>query len=308
MAYFLGIDGGGTKTECVVADERQPLGRGLSGTAKRSRVSEDDARQNLRAAIEQACTAAGIAPSQLARSCYGLSGAADPHAAGNAHRLLVSLVGGEVEIATDVAIALEAAFPADFGSIVIAGTGSIAYGRNERGEIARAGGWGPVVSDEGSGEWIGRAAVALALRAHDAGETTSFLPAIMNTWHLATYEDVVRFVGSHPPPDFAALFPHVADHAARGDDLARSILLRAAGELAEICHIVLRRLWPHEKALAEVAMCGGVFRTSALVREAFIEVVRNRRPHVRVSLCEREPVEGALALARRAVRRSSIFG
>jgi N-acetylglucosamine kinase-like BadF-type ATPase len=308
MAYFLGIDGGGTKTECVVADEHQALGRGLSGTAKRSRVSEDDARQNLRAAIEQACSGAGIPSSQLARSCYGLSGAADPHAAENARRLLASLVGGEVEIATDVAIALEAAFPGDSGAIVIAGTGSIAYGRNERGEVVRAGGWGPLVSDEGSGEWIGRAAVAFALRAHDAGETTSFLPAIMNTWHLATYEDVVRFVGSQPPPDFAALFPHVAEHAER-DDLARGILLRAAGELAEICHIVLRRLWPHEKASAEVAMCGGVFRNSALVRQAFTDVVRSRRPHVRVALCEREPVEGALALARRAAQRqSSIFG
>lgn len=308
MAYFLGIDGGGTKTECAVADEHQVLGRGLSGTAKRSRVSEADAQQNLRAAIEQACTAAGIAPAQLARSCYGLSGAADPKNAEDARRLLASLVGGDVEIATDVAIALEAAFPADSGVIVIAGTGSIAYGRNERGVLVRAGGWGPVVSDEGSGEWIGRAAVAFALRAHDAGETTSFLPAIMNTWHLATYEDVVRFVGSQPPPDFAALFPHVAEHAARGDDLARGILLRAAGELAEICHIALRRLWPHEKASAEVAMCGGVFRNSALVRDAFTDVVRSRRPHVRVSLCERDPVEGALALARRATRPSSIFG
>ncbi len=308
MAYFLGIDGGGTKTECAVADEHQVLGRGLSGTAKRSRVSEDDARQNLRAAIEQACTGAGIQPAQLARTYYGLSGAADPRNAENARHLLSSLVGGEVEVATDVAIALEAAFPGDAGCIVISGTGSIAYGRNERGQLVRAGGWGPAVSDEGSGEWIGRAAVALALRAHDAGETTSFLPAIMNTWHLATYEDVVRFVGSQPSPDFAALFPYVAEHAARGDDLARGILLRAAGELAEICHIVLRRLWPLEKTSAEVAMCGGVFRNSALVREAFTQVVRSRRPHLRVALCEREPVEGALALARRASRSSGIFG
>ncbi len=308
MAYFLGIDGGGTKTECVVADEHQALGRGLSGTAKRSRVSEDDARQNLRAAIEQACAAAGIQASQLARTCYGLSGAADPHNAENARHLLSSLVGGEVQVATDVAIALEAAFPDDAGCIVISGTGSIAYGRNERSQVVRAGGWGPAISDEGSGEWIGRAAVALALRAHDAGETTSFLPAIMNTWHLATYEDVVRFVGSQPPPDFAALFPHVAEHAARGDDLARGILLRAAGELSEICHIVLRRLWPHDRTSAEVAMCGGVFRNSALIRQAFTDVIRSRRPHIRVALCEREPVEGALALARRASRSSSIFG
>ena len=308
MGYFLGIDGGGTKTDCAVGDEHTILGRGSAGTAKLSRVSAEQAGVNLRAAIEQACAAAGIKPAILDRTCYGLAGASNPKNADAARRLIAATVGGQIEFVGDMAIALEAAFPADSGVVVVAGTGSIAYGRNERNDTARAGGWGPVVSDEGSGDWIGRAAVSLALRAHDAGETTSFLPAIMNTWHLATYDDVVRFVGSTPPPDFAALFPHVAEHANQGDDLARGILLRASGELAELCHIVLRRLWPNEKASTEVAMCGGIFRNSAIIREAFTEVVRSRRPHVRVSLSEREPVEGALAVARRKARPSSIFG
>ena len=308
MGYFLGIDGGGTKTDCAVGDEHAVLGRGSAGTAKLSRVSEDEARANLHAAIEQACSAAGIKPSILDRTCYGMAGASNPKNAEAARRLIAPIVGGAIEFVGDMAIALEAAFPAGSGVVVIAGTGSIAYGRNERSQTARAGGWGPIVSDEGSGDWIGRAAVALALRAHDAGETTSFLPAIMNTWHLATYDDVVRFVSSAPPPDFAALFPHVNAHADSGDDLARGILLRAAGELAELCHIVLRRLWPYEKASAEVAMYGGVFRNSAIIREAFTDVVRSRRPHVRVSLGERDPAEGALAVARRKARPSSIFG
>jgi len=308
MGYFLGIDGGGSKTACAVGDEREILGRGAAGTAKLSRVSPEDARATLRAAIEQACAAAGIKPSLLDRTCYGLSGGGNPQTAEAGRNLVRSLVGGVVEVVADMHIALEAAFPGDAGMVVIAGTGSIAYGRNDRGETARAGGWGPRVSDEGSGEWIGRAAVALALRAHDAGEATSFLPAIMNTWHLATYDDVVRYIASDPPPDFAALFPHVAEHAAGGDDLARGILLRAAAELAEISHIVLRRLWPQTQASAEVAMTGGVFHHSALIRDSFTDVIRARRPHLRVSLCEREPVEGALAVARRKARPSSIFG
>ena len=308
MAYFLGIDGGGTKTECAVGDEHGLLGRGSAGTAKLSRASEEQARANLGAAIERACAAARVQPSSIARTCYGMSGASNPENAERAHRIAATLVPGEIEIVGDTTVALQAAFGPGSGLVVIAGSGSIAYGRNERDQTARAGGWGPVVSDEGSGDWIGRAAVSLSLRAHDAGETTSFLPAIMNTWHLATYDDVVRLVGSMPPPDFAALFPHVSQHAQSGDDLARGILLRAAGELAEICHIVLRRLWPYEKTSAEVAMCGGVFRNSAIVREAFTEVVRSRRPHVRVALSERDPVEGALALARGKARPSSIFG
>ena len=308
MAYFLGIDGGGSKTDCAVGDEHQVLGRGCAGTAKLSRVDPEAARASLRAAIEQACADAGIKPSLLERTCYGLSGGADPQIARAARDLVAAVVGGEVEVVGDIHIALEAAFPGDAGIVVIAGTGSIAYGRNQRGDTARAGGWGPGISDEGSGDWIGRAAVSLALRAHDAGETTSFLPAIMNTWHLATYEDVVHYVRSSPPPDFAALFPYVAEHAKSGDDLARGILLRAAGELAEICHIVLRRLWPQANASAEVAMTGGVFRYSSVIRDAFTGVVRSRRPHLRVTLCGRDPVEGALAVARRKARPSSIFG
>ncbi len=308
MGFYLGIDGGGSKTDCMVGDEHEVLGRGCAGTAKLARVDPGAARASLRAAIEQACAAAGIKPAVLDRTCYGLSGGSNPQTAEAGRALVASIVGGAVEVLGDVHIALEAAFPGDSGVVVIAGTGSIACGRNDRGDTARAGGWGPGISDEGSGDWVGRAAVALALRAHDAGETTSFLPAIMNTWHLATYDDVVAYVRSTPPPDFAALFPSVAEHAAKGDDLARGILLRAAGELAEICHIVLRRLWPSAQASVEVAMTGGVLRNSAVVREAFADVIRRVRPHVRVSLCPREPVEGALAVARRKARPSSIFG
>ncbi len=308
MALYLGIDGGGTKTECAVGDEFTLLGRGSAGSAKLTRVSEKEALNNLRAAIEQACAGAGISPSQISRACYGVAGVSNIVNAERARRMAGEILDCEIAIAGDMNVALEAAFSGGTGMVVIAGTGSIAYGCNQRGDTARAGGWGPTVSDEGSGEWIGRAAVALALRAHDAGETTSFMPAIMNTWHLATYDDIVRYVASAPPPDFAALFPHVSAHAEKGDDLARGILLRAAGELAEICHIVLRRLWPSVTASAEVAMSGGIFRNSSIVRQAFTDVVRGRRPHVRVALCERDPVEGALAMARRKkAATSSIF-
>ena len=307
MALYLGIDGGGSKTQCAVGDEFTILGRGAAGTAKLTRVTEKQARENLRAAIEQACAAAGVTASQIARACYGVAGVSNLQNAERARKMASEITDAEIVISGDMNIALEAAFSGGPGMVVVAGTGSIAYGSNERGDTARAGGWGPIISDEGSGDWIGRAAVALALRAHDAGETTSFMPAIMNTWHLATYDDVVRYVGSSPPPDFAALFPHVNQHATEGDDLARGILLRAAAELSEICHIVLRRLWPAIQAPAEVAMTGGVFRNSSVVRDAFSSVIRGRRPHVRVALCERDPVEGALAMARRKAAGRSIF-
>ena len=308
MALFLGIDGGGTKTDCAVGDEHSVLGRATGASSKLARVGEERARDHLRSTIEQACAAAGVKPADLRRTCIGIAGAANPETAAAVRRLLAEMVKGEIEVVGDMVIALEAAFDGEAGVIVIAGTGSIAYGRNQRGETARAGGWGPVVSDEGSGDWIGRAAVSLALRAHDSGRSTRFMPSIMNTWHLATYDDVVRYANSNPPPDFAALFPHVLAEAGNGDDLAIGILLRAGAELAELAHIVVRRLWPAAQQSTEVAMAGGVFQHSALVRQAFTEVVRRNRPHVTVNLCQADPVEGALHLARHAAARKSVFG
>lgn len=307
MALFLGIDSGGTKTECCLGDEHGVLGQGSAGSSKLARVGEIAAGAALQAAIEQACAAAGAKPADICRTCIGMAGASHPETADTARRLLSEIVGGEVEVVGDMVIALHAAFDGGPGVVVIAGTGSIAYGRNERGETARAGGWGPAISDEGSGDWVGRAAVQLAMRAHDAGKSTRFMPSIMNTWHLATYDDVVRYANASPPPDFAALFPHVLFAAEAGDDLARGILLRAGAELAEICHIVVQRLWRGPRS-ADVAMCGGVFRSSDLVRRAFTEVVRGNRPQLAVNLCSTSPAQGALRLARGTPAARSVFG
>jgi len=298
MALFLGIDGGGTKTHCIVGDEHDVLGVGSAGASKVNRVGEAEAGKALHSAIQQACDSAHVQPSDITTAVVGIAGASRIEVSETVNRLVAELVGGEITVVGDMAVAHESAFRGGPGVIVIAGTGSIAYGRNERGDTARAGGWGSLVSDEGSGDWIGRAAVAATLRAYDSGATTLLNAVVMNTWHLATRDDIARLASAERPPDFAALVPEVLGVAEAGDIVARDILIRAGAELAELARIVLRRLWPQPQA-AMVGMVGGVFANSFLIQQIFQNTVRAERPAVTVRFTAVDPVMGALSMARR---------
>jgi len=214
-------------------------------------------------------------------------------------RMLSEIVSGEVQVVGDMVIALEVAFSTGPGVIVIAGTGSIAYGRNATGETARAGGWGPAVSDEGSGHWIGRAAVSAALRAHDQSKTTGLLEGFMRAWSISSHEQLVLTANATPAPDFSTLFPIVCSSADVGDALARDILHRAGAELAVLAGIVIERLFPGTDAVP-VAMSGGVFQNSPTVREVFYNSLRSKCFGAVVSSDVVDPVRGALELARGA--------
>lgn len=297
MAFFLGIDGGGTKTDCALGDGAGLLGRGRDAGSKLARVGEAQARAALHGAIRRAAAEAKADLKKVRRTCVGMAGASDPKVTEAIRSLVAELVPGEVEIVGDMHVALEAAFPGAAGVVVIAGTGSIAYGRNERGETARAGGWGSVISDEGSGEWIGRAAVAAALRAYDSGQSTALIECILRCWRLATRDDVARTANASPPPDYAALLPQILATADSGDGIARDVLLQGGAELAQLAKVVTRRLWPGAPAV-RVALAGGVFRHSELVRRVFANSLRAERPQAEV-IEDVEPVVGALTLARR---------
>jgi glucosamine kinase len=303
MPYYLGIDGGGSKTSCLIGDENSVLGKGIGPGSNVVRMGEEAARKAFATAIEQACASAQITPQQIAKTCVGVAGAARPQISAVVQRLLAEAVTGEIEVIGDMVIALEAAFGAGPGVIVIAGTGSIAYGRNAAGQTARAGGWGFAISDEGSGHWIGRAAISAAMRAWDADEATGQIPrlaaSILKSWSLETREQLVLAGNASPPPDFANLVPAVLATADSGDTVACGVLTRAAAELSAIAAIVSRRLFSGA-APVPVAMSGGVFANSALVREVFYNSLRSEFPNAAALPAVVDPVQGALSRARRA--------
>jgi glucosamine kinase len=299
VAIYLGIDGGGTKTTCVVADEHSILGSATSGGSNITRLGEARVRESLQAAVREACAVARIDPEQVKSTCVGLSGAGRSEVRDAVAGMMVEIVRGRVEVVSDLETTLEAAFGGGHGVIVIGGTGSIAYGRDANGRTARAGGWGLAISDEGSGEWIGRAAVSAVLSAKDAGEDPPLFGEILKLWKLSTLDELVRRANASPTPDFASLFPAVLKAAEAGQEPAVKVLRMAGTALAGLVTNVIGRLFGDLREVP-VAMSGGVFRQSELVRQVFYNDVVAAHAHARVKAEAVDPVEGALALARKA--------
>ena len=308
MSIFLGIDGGGSKTSCVIGDQHSVLGTGTSAGSNVVRVGEARAQESLGAAIRQACAAANISPSRIEKTCVGTAGGALPEIAGVVRRLVSGFVTGEVAVVGDMVIAMEAAFGSEPGVIVIAGTGSIAYGRHFAGQTARAGGWGFAISDEGSGHWIGRSAVAASMRAFDEAGSDSagpLLEGIMKSWGVTTRDQMVvaanaalKIAGTH---DFAALLPAVLSAADAGDAGARAVLTQAGAELATLAKIVIVRLFV-DAVPVPVAVSGGVFRNCRLVQQVFYDRLRAAFQQILPKATPVDPAKGALELARRSVR------
>lgn len=301
MAFFLGIDGGGSKTSCVVGDDLSILGRGTSGGSNIVRLGKESARHSLHEAIHQACAAAKITPKQIHQGCAGLAGAARAEVRDTAQRIIAEIIPSKIEVTADMEIALEAAFGDGAGVIVIAGTGSIAYGRNTKGETTRAGGWGFAISDEGSGYWIGRTAVAIAVAEGEQTQDTCLLKLIAKAWGVTAHQEIVLKANASPAPDFAALFPIVVQAAEKQNKQAQTVLGRAASELAGLAKDVINRAFT-DQANVPVAMSGGVFAHSTQVREDFSKQLSAECPQTRLTHEVVEPVQGALQRARKQSR------
>jgi N-acetylglucosamine kinase-like BadF-type ATPase len=298
VAFFLGIDGGGSKTICRLGDDTSVLASGSGSGSNIVRLGEAAARASLTEAIRQACCAAGISPEQISRTCIGIAGGARPLVRNAIWKILSETIAGEIEIVGDMVIALEGAFGSAPGVIAVAGTGSIAYGRNPHGETARAGGWGFAISDEGSGHWIGRAATAAAMHNYDEGKSTGLLERIMEVWRVDSREHLVLAANAVPPPDFAALFPAVLAASDSGDPTACQILEEAGKELGGLAKTVIRRLFQDGQKV-NVAMAGAVLANGKIVSEAFRKNLTSQHAEAQVAGEVIEPVQGALALARR---------
>ena len=171
MNYFLGVDGGASKTAALVTDESgKSLGTGVAGPSNHLRVGIETAARNIERAVNKALVAADVASREIAWAYCGIAGADHP-----AHRqevvdsLEIFFPRGNFTVDNDARIALPGAIGFGAGVVVIAGTGSVAFGRNDAGEEARAGGWGPIIGDEGSGYFIARTGLSAILRAFEIG-------------------------------------------------------------------------------------------------------------------------------------------
>lgn len=270
--YLMGIDGGGSKTLALLADETgRVLGRGEAGASNFQVIGHQAAQAAIQAAMAAAWRDAGLAPQPLRGLCLGLAGVDRP-----GERALFQQWAAQIQpqaqsvIANDAELVLAAGTPAGWGLALICGTGSIVYGRSPAGQAARADGWGHLLGDEGSGYAIGLAALRAVMRAYDGrGPATSLGEAILERWGLASAPDLVPRVYQElrGKQEIAALASVVEASAAAGDATAGRILAAAGGELAVAAQAVARRL-----ALVDVVPCalaGGVIVGGRLVRQQF---------------------------------------
>jgi N-acetylglucosamine kinase-like BadF-type ATPase len=269
--YFLGIDGGQSSTAALIGDEfGRVLGMGRAGPC--NHVATDEGRAQFVAAI-QGCLRAASAQAGLDSSsvrfvsaCLGFSGGpADKES------ILREMIGTEqMTVTHDALIALSGATAGQPGLIAIAGTGSIAFGRNASGKTARAAGWGYMFGDEGSGFYITRQALRAALRSEEGwGPSTSLRSVLLDATGAPNVDQLLHrlYTPEFPRSRIAGLAKLVDQAAENGDATARNILTETAQQLAIIAAAVRGQLFtPGE--VARVSYVGGVFR-SRLVLERF---------------------------------------
>ncbi len=296
--HVLGIDAGGTKTVCLLADEHGTIVATARGPGANLHAAGELAVEKvLHELMETAIGDRDVVPAAV---CLGIAGV-DREDEAQTVRAIMRRIGhkSKVLVVNDALVALVAGACDAPGIVIIAGTGSIAYGRNAAGEAARAGGWGHLIGDEGSGYWIGREALTAVMRAADRrGPATELTTVILSHFNVSDVSRLPRIVYDRRQPRMAvaALGPIVQRAAQGGDAVAARILERAAEELVLAARSVAARLEMRGDAFA-FYLAGGVFQVvPSLVQELsrrLIEVA----PRSNVELLEAEPAVGAVWLA-----------
>jgi N-acetylglucosamine kinase len=306
MKYYIGVDGGASKTAAIVIDQNgEAHGRGLAGGSNHLRVGIEEATRNIERAVNKALVEAGVAIRDVEYAYCGVAGADHPlHRQKVVDSLRVFFPRGNFIVDTDARIALTGAVGLGAGVVVISGTGSIAFGRNSEGDELRAGGWGPTLGDEGSGFWMAREGLSAIVRAHDGrGFPTNMTALLCAEYDMCSPDDLPRFVYATTThaDDIARYGKLVIEAAQSGDEVARDILSRGGAELAECVLAVARKLHMVDTEF-DVAYVGGAFHAGDLLLNPMRLRLSRDAPGANLVTPREEPVFGAARMAMEAAR------
>lgn len=263
-SYVIGVDGGGTKTLGILTDsEENVLARGSYPSSNIHSVPHPEVEATLRGLVESLCEKAGIEPNRLGAICLGMAGCDSPGDRKILTGFLEPVLSEETEliIINDAIVAMRAVLGRMHGLLLIAGTGSICFGWNERtGEHARSGGWGHLLADEGSGYRIGLEGIRAILRAVDGrGPKTVLADRILPFLEVDEPRGVLQIVygpkGTKAFLGGIARFVMEADQ--EGDEAAAQILDKQAAQLAELVVPVYGKLFANEEGRAPLGLWGG---------------------------------------------------
>lgn len=292
----VGVDAGATRTRAVVVDEGlEVLGRADGPPGVIDPREPATAAEVIAEVVRRAVLDARSGP-PLDALWAGVAGAGREAPRSAVEALLADEgLAAAVRVGADVEVAFEEAFPDGPGILLVAGTGSIAQGRGERGETARVGGWGTLLGDEGSGYAVGLEALRAVVRASDGrGERTELEDSVLRRLALAEVDDLVGWAAGASKAEVASLVPVVAEAARGGDMVSDAILTRAAAELDRLVQPLVERLGPWTTP-PEVALAGGLLGPEGPLRARMERVLAaHGLPFLEPTL---EPVRGAARLA-----------
>jgi N-acetylglucosamine kinase-like BadF-type ATPase len=296
--HVLGLDVGGTKTQCLLADGDGRILNAARGPGANIRAIGERQTETVLQSVIHAVT--GGAPIPLAAICIGMAGVDRQEDAAVVQRIVQRLVPiARTLVVNDALIALQAGVDDAPGIVIVSGTGSMAYGRNAGGRAARAGGWGYVLGDEGSGYWVGLLALRAVVRATDGrGSPTALTAIVLNHFGVAHPRQLVQEIYAHEraPSQIAALAQYVQAAFDDGDPVARDILQGAARELSASAGSVCSQLSMSGEAFTFL-LAGGTFQAIPWLKTALLERLRGIAPRSRVEPLLDDPAVGAVRLA-----------
>lgn len=298
----LGLDGGGTQTRALAATSEGVLGQGTGGVCNIAAVSVAEALHSAQDAARMALAGGVGGPEQVRAVCAGVAGCSfEDRRVAFEQGLQVLFPHSRVSVVPDYAIALTGATGGTPGVIVIAGTGSAAYGENGGGETHKAGAYGYLIDDAGSGYGVGRLALTAVLRAADGtGEATRLRERVLEMLGIASLAEIIPGIYGETITRLAvaALSRAVALAATEDNDpVARAILMRAGGALAQLAHGVTARLFPETAQPFPLVPIGGLWNVGPVLSDVFARSVQRFAPMAVIGPPQSSPVAGAVQRA-----------
>jgi len=302
MTYFIGLDGGGTRTTLGIADAS---GRELLRSVGPPGLVDPrrpEATADLLVAFVREVFAGARFGLPATAFCAGLAGVGNaPERDSVKARFIEAGIADRVEVVTDSEIAMSGALGEGAGILLIAGTGSVAWGRAEGGRVERSGGWGMIVGDEGSGFHLAQSGLSAALRSHDGrGPSTALLRALLDATGVETAAGIPSWAAQAGKGGIAHLATHVLRVAAIGDEVALELVDGCVTALVAHVEALAHRLRPWSEP-PRVVLHGGLAR-DAFFRSHLTSALASASTLVRLIEPAADAVTGALNCARAMAR------
>ena len=300
MGFVIGVDAGGSRTRVTVAHSDGETIATSEREGAAVRPGEIDRSASIIAsAVRDALTTVHPTFGAPRALCAGVAGVGrEGERRALAEALIRESLADEVLVVTDAEIALADAFGDEAGIVLIAGTGSIAFGRGPAGEFKRVGGWGPTIGDEGGGLWIARRALSVVTAATDGREPdTSLVGAILTAAEIDDVESLIPWAASANVSQIASLAPVVVASAEAGDLRANALLGLAAEELVLHVRTLARSLFQDERAAVQVALGGGLLDPGSALRRRVEHRLKSAVPGAKMHAAPIVAVRGAVRRA-----------